>query len=334
MKQTAFIKGVERLVRPIDVGTIHFFQSFTGTLPVPIQRYLMKRSEKQTPYIGFIVEPYPLFMCFEINNTEAAKKLLPEGYSLITSKITDDDSPKHYGIIGSFNAHTGGFWGTRQETYIIAKDNTTGLTTWVIIGIETNTASFEPKAGLGGPNADNAVVTTDTEGNIIVSIERNDGKGKIEVSCATKNASWESLNQEVWLDGNLSVTYGAGMNHPEQKPFSLIFNPKEVEKGQEIPIKDLTISENSISPDFFAGMPSKIITFPYSQHFISDSPLSPKRISGKEELIEEYKKLGDLRTVQRPSLRPLKFMLIGSLVFYMLTTVVLTIILLILFIVN
>lgn len=328
MKQTAFIKGVERLVRPIDVGTIHFFQSFTGMLPVPVQRYLMKRSEKQTPYIGFVVEPYPLFMCFEITNTEAANKLLPEGYSLIKAKITDDDSPKYYGIIGSFNAHTGGFWGTRQETYIIAQDNNTNLTTWVIIGIETNTASFEPKAGLGGPNADNAVVTTDTEGNIIVSIERNDGKGKIEVCCATKNCAWKPLDQKVWLDGNLSVTYGAGMSHPEQKPFSLIFNPKEVEKGQEIPIEDLTISENTISPDFFADTPSKIITFPYSQHFISDSPLSPKRINGGEQLIQEYEKLGDLTDVRRPSLGPLKFMLIGSLIFYSFTTIVLLIILL------
>lgn len=33
MRKESFVKGVERLVNPIDVGTLHFVQSFNNMIP-------------------------------------------------------------------------------------------------------------------------------------------------------------------------------------------------------------------------------------------------------------------------------------------------------------
>lgn len=59
-----FAKEVERLVDPINVGTLHFIQGFNRLLPKAIQDKLVKSSSKNTPFMGFVVEPY-VMGCFE-----------------------------------------------------------------------------------------------------------------------------------------------------------------------------------------------------------------------------------------------------------------------------
>lgn len=51
-----FIKGVEKLVDPMEVGTLHFIQSFNKLLPKSIQDRLVQSSAKSIPYMGFVVE--------------------------------------------------------------------------------------------------------------------------------------------------------------------------------------------------------------------------------------------------------------------------------------
>ncbi|MFH1426311.1 MAG: hypothetical protein ABIG66_02655 [Candidatus Kerfeldbacteria bacterium] len=264
--------------------------------------------------MGFVVEPYSLFLCFELQDIEKAKALLPKGFSMVKAKVHEGDAPKYYGIIGSFNAHTSGFWGTRQETYVIAEDEATGLMTWVIIGIESNSISFEPKDGLQGSNADDAVVTQDANGTIIVDIERNDKSGRLELLCETKKGEWKNLDERLWLEGNLSVTYGGELAETCCKPFSLTFDPEEVEKGLVLPMEDLDIRTGTLIPDFFKQRPSQVVTFPYSQHFISDSPISPKLIKNKKELIAAHKRLGDLSEYEAFSVQTMKVGLAISIV--------------------
>ena len=49
-----FTKEVERLVNPMDVGSLHFIQSFNKLLPKPVQRKLVESSAKNIPYMGFV----------------------------------------------------------------------------------------------------------------------------------------------------------------------------------------------------------------------------------------------------------------------------------------
>lgn len=306
MKNEQFIKGVERLVRPMEVGPIHYFQMFTGRMPVKLQRRFMKSAEKSAPYMGFVVEPYSLFLFFELSDVGQAKAILPDGFKLVKAKVHEKDTPRYYGIIGSFNAHTSGFWGTRQETYLVAEHEETGMMTWVIFRVESNTVSFEPKDGLQGPNADDAVVTQDANGNIIVDIGKNDRSGRLELTCGTQQGTWEKLDQRLWLEGNLSIAYGGELAEACCKPFSLTFDPDEVGKGLVLPLEELEIRDGSLIPDFFEQQPAQVVTFPYSQHFISDSPLSPKMIKDRAELVAAHKKMGDLSQYKAFSLRAMK----------------------------
>lgn len=57
-KYLIFRKDVEKLVNPIDVGTLHFIQSFNNLLPKNIQRKMVDSSSKVTPYMGLRVEFY------------------------------------------------------------------------------------------------------------------------------------------------------------------------------------------------------------------------------------------------------------------------------------
>ena len=122
MNKDNFSKGAERLVDPISVGSLHFIQQFNQLLPKPFQKLIVKASSKKTPYMGFVVEPYSLFLCYEIADLEKATALLPDGFELIKTKIFAQDEPKYYCIFGCFRAHTSAFWGMRAEFYIIAEN--------------------------------------------------------------------------------------------------------------------------------------------------------------------------------------------------------------------
>jgi hypothetical protein len=145
MNKKDFIKGVEKLVDPIDVGTLHFMQSINNFIPKKIQKRMVASSGKITPYMGFVVEPYSHFLFYELKDLEKAKDLLPEGFNLRKTRIFDDDTLKYYGILGCFKAHTSGFWGMRVEFYIIAEDESTGLLSWIIVDYDTNTITYDPK---------------------------------------------------------------------------------------------------------------------------------------------------------------------------------------------
>ena len=85
-----FIKVVESLIDPTEVSNLLFFQKLKKLLPSFLLKRLLNRASRKTPYIGFVIEPYSLFLFFKLRDIELAKSLLPDRYEL--AKATDRKS--------------------------------------------------------------------------------------------------------------------------------------------------------------------------------------------------------------------------------------------------
>lgn len=290
MKRIDYVKGVERLVDPINVGTLHFMQSFNNLIPKGIQKKMVEASGKVTPYMGFVVEPYSYFLCYEIDDIQRAKDLLPEGFQLIKTSVFKEDEPKYYGIFGCFNAHTSGFWGMRVESYIIAEDIETGMLTWVILDYDTNTITYDPKTQLSDANASGSLITIDYNGEIIVDIKNKNGRA-IAFTSDVNAGQMTELDQRLWIEGNLSITYSRIKSEERTAPFSLIFDPKEFQKALRIPSSKLELAINNWFPGLFKSEPSELVCFPYAQHFLSDSPGHFSVIKDEAHLLEKVESI-------------------------------------------
>jgi len=288
MTKETFIKGVERLVDPIDVGTLHFIESFTKKIPKNLQEKLVEKSGEKTPYMGFVVEPYSYFLAYELKDLQRASDLLPDGFKLVKTKIFDDDEPKFYGIFGCFNAHTSGFWGMRVEFYIIAEDTSTGLMSWIIVDYDTNTITYDPKNGFTDPNSSGSLITTDYDGQLHVEVKNDSGRMLVAKS-DIEQGKMKALDNRLWVEGNLSIAYGKHKINGNPGLFSLIFNPKEFERALRLPKGSYQIEINNWFPGLFMDEPSEVACFPYAQHFLSDSPGHSSLLLDENALNEKVK---------------------------------------------
>lgn len=293
-----FIKGVERLTNPMDVGALHFFQTFNRLLPKPLLRFLLNNASKKTPYMGFVIEPYSLFCFFKLKDIEKAKSYLPERYELIKTKVFADDEPDYYFAIGNLNTHASAFWGIRQESYVVAKDKQTGLLTWVFIDILSNTIIAIPAKGIDDPNANKAVFTTNAKGEIFLDIKEDKTNRQIILNGNLLNGKMRNLDQRLWLEGNLSICYGRNLAGNDDKPFALIYDPAEVKEAMDVPIKDIRVVKNTLFPGLAEVDPVKVVCFPFAQHYISDSPSRHTLIKNRLGLISNYNKLGALKGIK------------------------------------
>jgi len=291
MNRKSFHKNVERLVDPISVGTIHFIQGFNKLLPKPIQQKIVEASGKKTSSMGFIVEPYATFLCYEIIDTEKAKAFLPNGFELVKTKIFDDDEPKYYAIFGCFRAHTSAFWGLRNEFYILAEDQKTKMLSWIIVDYDSDTISYDKYSGLRSPNASGAVMTTTCNGDVIVDIKNKELGRELEFDVNLKDGQQTKLDQRLWLEGNLSIGYGKVLSKGSADIFSLKFDPCEVRVALQISLDKLNLASNTWYPGMLADKPSQVACFPFAQHFISDSPGFSSNLKNLEELKSAVSKL-------------------------------------------
>ncbi len=322
-----FIRGVEKLIDPITVGTLHFMQTFNNLLPKNIQKKLVNKSSKVTPYMGFVIEPYSCFLCYEIVDVERAKKLIPTNFKLIKCKIFDDDEPKYYVIFGCVNARTSAFMGMRVEFYVMAEDINTGLLSWIIIDYDTNTISYDKKNGLSNSNCSNSFITTDYDGILSANIIRKDNSRKLIFEVDITKGSCKKLDQRLWLEGNLSIGYGKDISD-DGDIFSLRFNPEEVEAALEIPISAFNLIHNDWHKGLYKETPSKIVIFPYAQHFISDSPGHKSNIKNKEELVKAVNKI-DFDKIKVFSTKSFKVMfLVGGLLSFIVSITLLVLLIL------
>lgn len=319
MDKSSFIKNIEKLINPIDVGGLHFIQSFNKYLPRAIQDKLVQSSAKQIPYMGFVVEPYAIFLCYEIKDVELAQSLLPNGFELTKTRIFTDDEPKYYCIFGCFTAHTSAFWGSRIEFYIIAEDSKTKLLSWIIIDYDSNTISYDKKDGLRSPNSTKGVITTSHEGIVYVDFPKDDGSRSLVFDGNIEEGKLKDIDERLWLEGNLSIGYGKSFGTDDASIFSLKFELGEVNDGLEIPLKSTNIQVNTWYPGLFESQPSKVVCFPYAQHFLSDSPGASSRLMSKEDLVDSIKNV-DFTNIKTFSTKAFKTMfLISGLVSFLIT---------------
>lgn len=305
MKKNYFTKNIESLIDPIEVGTIHFMQSYAKSLPISLQYNMVRNGAKKNPYMGFVVEPYSFFLCYQLKDLEWAKKLIPDNYALIKTKIFETDEPNYYCIFGNFNIHTSAFWGTRMEFSIIAQNKESGLLSWIIIDYATNTIGFDEKNGLNAGNTSKCIFTTNYNGEVIVDIRGKKDNLQLIVDSPLCNGQEFDLHPRLWVEGNLSVAYGRELSKNKGDAFSVTFNPKEVARALKIPLEDVNIETNTWYPGLFHESPSSIACFPFAQHYLSDSPGHYSKIKNEKELLEIANNL-NFDTIPRYSSQSIK----------------------------
>lgn len=270
-ERLTFIKITEKMVTPKKVATTFQGAEILRKLPRIAQKKIMEHGAKKNPYISFIVEPYSLFLAYEVFDETKLTGILPAGYELVNSSMFRTTKERKCVILGAFNVHTSVFWGNRVELYIIAKNKKTGLVSWIIHEYETNTISYDPGRGFMKPSTKHSIFTTSYLGEIILDVEGKDSKNKIQVNANVKKGVSNDLNKKLWIEGNLSVDYGGALNSVHTKPFGLVFDPAEMNEALSIPSKHIEIIENTFLTGLIKKTPFEVCCFPYAQHFYTTS---------------------------------------------------------------
>jgi hypothetical protein len=285
-----FIEKVESLVNPKDITAISFLGDFNKYLPKKTQDKIIKKGSSKVPYMGFIVDPYCLFLAYEIKDTKAAEKMLPEGYELAKARVFKDEAEKYLAIISAFTARTSAFMGMRLECYIIARSKKTGMMSWIIADYETNTNSHDPKNGYGGYSCGRAVFAAAHNGTLIINVSSTKNSTEFSVSAELEAGSMEALDEALWIEGNMSIDYGGTVKDASSSAFSLIFDPGLMSLAKKMPLDKLTIKVNTcLSGLIEADKPVSAALFPYSQHFVIRQDLPAAQLKNTDSLLEQLK---------------------------------------------
>lgn len=286
-----FIKGVESMIDPMAVSDLLFFQKFKRILPLPLMKSMLYRAARKTPYIGFVIEPYSLFLFFKLKDIEAAKSMLPERYELSKTRLFADEEPDHYMGMGILGTRASSFWGTRQEVYLIATDRTTGLLSFVFIDILSNTLIALPSRGIADPNCKKAVFTTSSKGEVYLDVLEDSTGRKFQLRGSIKNGKLRKLDEQLWVMGNTSIGYSKKLAEGDDHLFAVIFDPAEVAEAMDIPPGEIRIAENTLFPGLAEEEIFRAICFPYAQHYIADSPGCSTTLRDVNDLIGKYNSL-------------------------------------------
>jgi hypothetical protein len=312
-----FIRKVENLIDPKEVSFLYFFQTFKRLLPRSFFKKLLNKTSKKTPYMGFVIEPYSLFLFFKLKNIEKAKSLLPERYELKKTGIFADEEPEHYLGMGVFNTRASTFWGSRLESYLIAEDKETGHISWIFIGILSNTIIYLPSIGVADRNCKNAIYTTSSKGDILLDFKEDTTDRQIILTGNITNGKMRNLDQPLWVIGNTSIGHIKKFSDNKDDPFAVIFDPAEVEKALEIPIEDIHLKFNTLFPDLAEPELCKVLCFPFAQHYIADSPGRRTYIKDINDMIENYNKIADMEEIKTFSTRKIQIQLLMGISLFM-----------------
>ena len=325
-----FIRNVENLIDVKEVSHLYFFQSFKKLLPTSLFKKLLVRTSRKTPYMGFVIEPYCLFLFFKLKNIEKAKSLLPERYELKKTRIFADEEPEYYFGMGVFNTRASTFWGSRLECYLVAEDKKTGLISWIFIDILSNTIIAVPSVGVADRNSKNAIYTTNSKGEILLDFKEDTTDRRIILTGNITNGKMRNLDQPLWVLGNTSIGHSKKYSDPKNDDtLAVIFDPAEVEKALDIPIEDMHLKFNNLFPDLAEPELIKVLCFPFAQHYIADSPGCRTYIRNTNDMIENYNKIANMEEIQTFSTRGLKRMLLVGISLFMIIFISLIILLII-----
>lgn len=288
-----FIETVERLIDPMAVSNLLCFQSLKKLLPAPVLKLLLRRASRKTPHIGFVIEPYSLFLFFRLKDLERAASMLPERYELAKTRLFADDEPDYYLGIGNLSTRASTFWGNRQESYLIAKDRQTGLLCWMFIGILSDTVIALPTKGIADANSRNAIFTTTSKGEVVIDFTEDRTGRRLAARGSLRGGTMRRMDQPIWVMGNTSVGHGKELAGGDDEPFAVIFDPAEVEQGLDLPPGDIRIEENTLFPGLAEPQVSKVVCFPFAQHYMADSPGIRTRVKDRDDLVGHYKRLAN-----------------------------------------
>ena len=281
----SYVKRTEGLIQPPEVALITIFGGVLGLLPVPMQKKIMDASTEKNPYMGFVVEPYALFLAHEITDIERAQAMIPDDYRIVPARMFADEEPKPLLIFGGFSVHTSAFWGNRVEMYIIAEHIPSGLLSWLIVDYDSNTLSFDPGKGFANANTRSSVITTSHRGEVLMDFKSAVDARRIAVNASVREGVETPLDQPLWVDGNLSIGYGGELSDAQgAEPFGLLFDPGEMERALRIAPEHVHIEEMSWHEGLFAPEPVSVGCFPYAQHFITSQVPAASKVRTAEHL--------------------------------------------------
>ncbi len=308
-----FIRRVESLIDPEEVGDLGFIQRFRKLMPKALFKRLLMATSKKNPYIGFVIEPYCLFLFFRLKDLERAKSMLPDRYELIASPLFSGEEPGYYQGMGIFGTRGSTFWGTRLESYLIARDRETGLVSWVFIDILSNTLIALPKEGVADRNCRQALHTTNAKGELFVDFaDGRDGSRRLSLKASVTGGKRLPLDQPLWIGGNTSVAFARHLSGRGDEPFAVIFDPAEVETALDIPVSDIELRENGLFPGLAEPEPVRSICFPFAQHYIADSPGCRTYIRDEEDMVRAYGRLAGKKGLTTFSTKGIKALLLAT----------------------
>jgi hypothetical protein len=238
--------------------------------------------------------------------------MLPDRYELSKTRLFTDDEPDYYMGIGNLNTRASTFWGTRQEAYLIATDKKTGLLSFIFIDILSNTIIALPTKGIADPNCKKAVFTTSSKGELFLDIQEDKTNRKLMLTGSIKRGKMRRLDQRLWLMGNTSVGHSKKYASGDNNPFAVIFDPAEVFEALDIPPEDIRITENTLFPGLAHPEISRVICFPFAQHYIADSPGCYTTLKDRNDLVSKYNEITNYKGLKTFSARTIvKQLLIG-----------------------
>jgi hypothetical protein len=229
--------------------------------------------------------------------------MLTDRYELAKTKFFEDDEPDYYMGLGNLSTRASSFWGTRQEAYLIATDKTTGLLSFIFIDILSNTLIAEPSKGVADPNCKKAFFTTNSKGEVFLDIQETKTNRKLSLTGCIKNGKMRELDQRLWLMGNTSISYSKKLAKGDDHPFAVIFDPAEVAEALDIPPEDIHIIENTLFPGLAEPELSKVVCFPFAQHYIADSPGCYTTVKDRDDLISKYNEIANYKNFKTFSAR-------------------------------
>ncbi len=297
-ENSQFIEKVEQLVQPEDVNTISFLGDANKVLPLSIQQAIVRKGAPKAPYMGFIVEPYCFFLTYEITDPEAALRYLPDGYDLVPFKMfEDEEEEKNLLVIGTFSARTSAFTGLRSEFYLIARNRESQISSWFIIGYETNTNSYDPGHGFTGYSLENSYLTTTPYGDLLIHLNSRKKGPLLTVKASLKNAPMKKLAGPIWFEHNFHTDYGKDLRGSEESIFSLVYDPATMEEALYIEPEKVKIEKMLIFNEFiYSTRPASILCFPYAQHYFINSQLK-RNHRNREEMEETLRDFLELKQV-------------------------------------
>lgn len=267
-----YSKGVERLVDPMKVGQSHYMQTKIKHLPVFLQRKIITSASRKASKMPFVVEPYCAFLFYEIKEPKKIQPYLPEDFIPAQAAVFKGGPKKYYGIVSMFRVHTSVFWGARSEFYLLAKNQATGLLSWIMCDYISDTISYDEKHGLKSPDATGATITTTCEGDFVCDMRSADGDKYAICEMSLTGAKMKPLNQRLWIEGNTSIAYGRLAGEADGSLFSLTFFPEEMKQALEIPLQNIRTASVLCGTGKIGGTLERAACFPYAQHMLSDSP--------------------------------------------------------------